>query len=151
MNDVFGGCGRWSSLLGLALALGCSSQQAPDSASGGTSGGAAGGAGGDAVVDGGAAPEGANCSITIDRIPLQDGGDACAIRVGLPQSSSQDNVRLQDQSMATIPYSQNGSSGWLFGDPDAPIILVGTYCDDAMSGLLTTVYVRVACPGHPIP
>ena len=152
MNNVFGRIGRWCWSLLLPLALGCSSQQAPDSASGGSSGGAAGGAGGDAVIDGGAeADVGFNCGLITYQVQLQDGGDACAIRVALPPTVSQANVKVQDQSMVTIPYSASGGNGWMFGDPQTPIILVGSYCADAMTGKLTALNILVACPGHPIP
>jgi len=149
MNDVFGSIGRWGSSLVLSLALGCSSQQAPDPPSGDSSGG---GTGGNAVIDAGRAVDmGSNCGLITYQVQVQDGGDACAIRVALPQPVSQANVRVQDQSMVTIPYTDGSGSGWMFGDPQTPIILVGSYCADALSGKLTTVNILVACPGQPIP
>jgi hypothetical protein len=51
--------------------------------------------------------------------------------------------------MVTIPFSD--SNGWMFGDPQAPIILVGSYCADAMAGKLTAVNVLLSRPSGGIP
>jgi hypothetical protein len=153
MTDVLEMLGRWSWSLVLALsfAIGCSSQQAPDSASGGSSG-AAGGTGGGAVTDGGAAADaGFVCDIATYYLQLDPGGAPCAIAVALPPSVSQASVRVQDQSMVTIPYENGSGNGWMFGDPQAPIILVGSYCAAAMAGTLTAVNVLVSCAGGVIP
>jgi hypothetical protein len=150
MHDVIGKIGRWGWSLALALALGCSSQQAPDSASGGSSGSATGGADGTGGAEGDA---GDVCGIIAYQVPIQTGSAACTIRVALPTSApGPDNVRVQDQSMTTIPYASTGTdNGWSYGDPLAPIILVGSYCADAMAGKLTAVTILVSCVGHPIP
>jgi len=144
-------------VLALSLTIGCSSQQAPDSASGGSSGSAAGGAGGDAIVDGGAAPDlGVQCGLLAYQVPIQAGDGACTILVALPESVNPGNVRVQDQSMVTIPNVNDnnydgGNNGWTIGDPQSPIILVGSYCADAMAGRITAVTILVGCVGHPIP
>ncbi len=142
---------RISSLvLAASLAIGCSSQQPSDSASGGSSGNATGGADGTA---GAAGDAGEICGILAYQVPIQTGSAACTILVALPTSApGPDNVRVQDQSMATIPYASTATdSGWRYGDPQAPIVLVGSYCVDAMAGKITALTILVSCLGHPVP
>jgi hypothetical protein len=154
MSDVLGRIGRWGSCLVLSLAIGCSSQQAPDSASGGSNGSAAGGADGVAIIDAGPAVDtGFICGLLAYQVPIQAGDAACTILVALPPSTNPGNVKVQDQSMVTIPNANNGGAdGWTIGDPQSPILLlIGSYCADAMAGRITSVTILVACEGHPIP
>lgn len=150
MHGVLGKIGGWGSSLALALAIGCSSQQPSDSASGGASGNATGGANGTAGAEGDA---GEICGIIAYQAPIQTGDAACTILVALPTSApGPDNVRVEDQSMATIPYARTGTdNGWRYGDPQAPITLVGSYCADAMDGKITALTILVSCVGHPVP
>ena len=143
-------------MLALSLAIGCSSQQAPDSASAGSSGSAASGAGGEAIGDGGAAADlGFQCGLLAYQVPIQAGDGACTILVALPESVDPGHrVGVQDQSMVTIPNVNDnnydgGYNGWTVGDPQSPIILVGSYCADAMAGRITAVTILAGCVGHP--
>lgn len=154
MNDVVGRIGKWGSSLILALALGCSSQAAPDSASGGSSGSstASGGTTGGATggTAGTAGDAGTNCSLTTIAVMISPGSAACSIQVALPTSApGPENVLIRDQSGTTIPYSN--VDGWSYGDPQTPLILVGSYCADAMAGKITALTIIVGCVGHPVP
>ncbi len=152
--NVLGRTGGWGVAVALALAIGCSSEQMPgaSAATGGMSGGAEGGTAGFAVTDGGAAADtdpGTQCDISAANVPIQAGASACAILINLPPGTVPTSIRVQDQSMVTIPES--ASDGWIYGDPQSPILLTGSYCADAMAGRLTAVTILLSCPGHPIP
>ena len=134
MDETSRRIGSWGSFLAvsLALAIGCSSQETPGSGSGGSTGSGSGGSTGSEKMCGPVGP-----------VPIQTGAAACTITVDLSRAADPNNIKLQDQSMVTIPYST--SNGWMYGDPAAPILLTGSYCMDAMAGTLTAVTVLFGC------